>query len=73
MTSLFGGMKKPKPDEAAQRSQRRQDRALSQQENEEQKELGARNRLLAARAAGRGSSSLFAPTGAAGVKSPTLG
>lgn len=72
MASLFGGNKKQKPDPATQRSQRRQDQALSTQENEEQKELGARQRLIAARSQGRASSTLFAPTGAVGVKS-TLG
>lgn len=72
MASLFGGAKKPKPDEGQQRAQRRQDQALSEQETDAQKELGARNRLIAARAAGRGPSTLFSPTGAVGVKD-TLG
>lgn len=72
MASLFSKPAKPKPDPALQRSQRRQDQALSEQETDEQKELGARNRLIAARAAGRGPGTLFAQTGAVGVKE-TLG
>lgn len=66
MGALFG-MKKPQADPAAQASQRRQDRALSQQEQDAQQELGARNRLLAARQKGRGPVTMFANTGAAGV------
>lgn len=72
MSSLFGGGK-PKPDAAMQRAQRRQDRSLSQQERDERAELGARQRLMAARAKGRGPLTLFAPTGAAGVTNSTLG
>lgn len=70
MSALFG--KKPKPDEGMQRAQRRQDRALSQEESEERRELGARQRLMAARAKGRGPVTLFSPSGATGVKQ-TLG
>lgn len=54
------------------KSQEKQDEALRSQELEERKELGARQRLMAARAKGRGPVTLFAQTGAAGVK-PTLG
>lgn len=53
-------------------AQKRQDEALRKQEREERLELGARQRLMAARAKGRGPVTLFSQTGAAGVK-PTLG
>lgn len=71
MTALFSG---PKQDKKAQQeaaaAQRRQDQALNKQTADEATELGTRRRLAAARAGGR--NSLFASTGAAGVKE-TLG
>lgn len=71
MGALFGmGSKKPKPDEAMLASQRRQERTLQKQEHDAQTEMGARNRLLAARAKGRGPVTMFSETGGAGV---TLG
>lgn len=66
MASLFG-MKKPKPDAAVQEAQRRQARDLTMQEQEANQEMGARNRLLAARQKGRGPVTMFANTGASGV------
>jgi len=69
MTSLFGAGKQ-KVDEASQRAQRKQDQAINSQTADESKELGARQRLIAARASGR--NSLFSSSGAAGVKE-TLG
>jgi len=53
-----------------QRSQRKQDRMLSDQIADEAKERGSRNRMINGR---RGGSSLFAKTGAAGVRKETLG
>lgn len=69
MTSLFSP-KKPKPDEGAQRAQRQAAQDVNQQSADESRELGARKRLIAARASGN--SSLFSTGSAAGVKE-TLG
>lgn len=69
MTSLFAG-KKPKPDEAAQRAQAKQAQTVNKQAADEQRELGARRRLINARQGGN--ASLFSTGGAAGVKE-TLG
>lgn len=69
MTSLFGG-KKPKPDAAAQRAQRKAAQATEKQSADQAAELGARRRLIAARQGGN--ASLFSSGSAAGVKE-TLG
>jgi hypothetical protein len=69
MTSLFSP-KKPKPDQAAERAQRKAAADVDQQTRDETMELGARKRLIAARAGGN--ASLFSTGSAAGVKE-TLG
>ena len=62
MSSLFG----VKSDPGAQRAARKQAREIERQRADEAQELGARRRLLAAKAGG--ANSLYAKTGAAGVK-----
>lgn len=69
MGSLFGG-KKPKVDAGLQRSQRKQEKNISDQTAEEAQEAGGRRRLQQAKRSGAGT--LFQQTGGAGVKS-TLG
>lgn len=70
MSSLFGS--KPKPNEALQKSQRRQDEAVQKQTSEAAREAGSRSRIAHQRRAGGGT--LFARTGGAGVnKQATLG
>lgn len=74
MTALFGGgapQVDKKAQAAQQKAQRRQDQSINKQAADEATELGTRRRLAAARASGR--DSLFASTGAAGVKQETLG
>jgi len=66
MGSLFS---KPKPDPAMQKAQRRQSKAVEDQTADEARELGSRNRLIAATRKGGG---LFSRTGGQGVKE-TLG
>lgn len=69
MAKLFGFDFK-QPDTSGQQAiQRRQERRLAQQENEEQREIGARRRLLNARAGGNSATLFGAPAGVA----PTLG
>ncbi len=72
MSALFGGG--PQVDKKAQaeqqKAQRRQDQTLNKQSADQAVELGTRRRLAAARSDGR--NSLFASTGAAGVRE-TLG
>ena len=64
MAQLFN-MSKPKVDPAALEAQKRQDRAVQRDTVEASKEKGARNRILNSNRSG---SSLFARTGAAGVR-----
>ncbi len=74
MSALFGSSQKQKPDQGMIKSQQKQDEALRRQELEERKDLGARQRLMAARAKGRGPVTLFAnPAGVTGAAKPTLG
>jgi len=69
MMKLFG-MKKPKPDRAMQKAQRRQSKAIEKQTADEAQELGARNRLIAASRKGGG---LFSRRGGAQGVKETLG
>lgn len=70
MASLFG-IQQPARDTSLELAQRKQNEDLRKREGEQKRELGARRRLLEARRSGR--TSLFAQTGAAGVRSETLG
>ena len=69
MSKLFGGMSKA-ARKAMQKSQRRQDKAVSQQMSDEAQEAGARRRTMAARR--KGGTGMLSPGGASGAKE-TLG
>ena len=69
MGKLFG-ISKPKPDAAMQKAQRRQSKAVEDQTADEARELGSRNRLIAATRKGGG---LFSRQGGAQGVKETLG
>lgn len=69
MASMFGA-KKPKPDAAMQKAQRRQSKAVDDQTADEARELGSRNRLIASTRQGGG---LFSRQGGAQGVKETLG
>ena len=72
MASLFGGdIPKPKKDKEAEKAQRRQAQEINQQKAEEEREIGARRRLLNARRSG--GSNLFSKAGPRGSVKETMG